>query len=73
METPLSISTDREGLYLRQLTTEADDAAYFAAVDACRDHLSQYDDETAANYPTLEAVTNARTHPRNPHKIRLSI
>ena len=69
----LSIATERQGTFLRQLHSEADDLAYFNAIDANREHLSRFGDETAAKYPTLEAVTEARLHPSNPDKLRLGI
>jgi RimJ/RimL family protein N-acetyltransferase len=73
MTTPVLITTNRENLVLRELATEADDLAYFAAIDSNRDHLSQFGDETANNYPNLEAVEEARLHPSNPDKLRLGI
>jgi RimJ/RimL family protein N-acetyltransferase len=69
----LSISTERQSTFLRQLSSEADDLAYFNAIDANRAHLSQFGDETAAKYPTLEAVIEARLHPSNPGKLRFGI
>ncbi|MDB5184255.1 MAG: hypothetical protein JWN38_63 [Candidatus Saccharibacteria bacterium] len=69
----LSINTEHEGTFLRQLHNEADDVAYFNAVEANLEHLSQFGDETAAKYPTLESVREARVHPSNPDKLRLGI
>lgn len=68
----LIIPTEREGITLRQLTIE-DAPAYFEAVDANREHLSQFGDETSANYPTLASVEASIEHPRNPDKIRMGI
>ena len=65
--------TDSPTVVLRELSTEADDSAYFNSVEASRDHLSQFGDETAAKYPDLESVRAARTHPANPDKLRLGI
>jgi RimJ/RimL family protein N-acetyltransferase/mannose-6-phosphate isomerase-like protein (cupin superfamily) len=67
----LTLPTEREGVELRQLTTDHDDIAYFQAVDANRDHLSQFGDPTAQKYPTLEAVTDARLHAGD--KLRMGI
>lgn len=70
----LRIQTERTGVELRQLATEADDTAYFAAIDANRDHtLSQLGDETAAKYPDLASVRATRLNPANRDKLRLGI
>lgn len=69
----LSIGTERQDTFLRQLSNEADDLVYFSAIDANREHLSQFGDETASKYPTLEAVTEARINPSNPDKLRFGI
>lgn len=67
------LGTAREGLFLRELATEADDLAYFGAIEASREHLSQFGDETATKYPGLTAVTDARINPSNPNKLRFGI
>lgn len=56
----LIIPTEMQGLVLRELSTPEDDIAYFAAVEANRDHLSQFGDVTAAHYKTIEDVTASR-------------
>lgn len=73
MSTPniVTIPTENPNVTLRQLATEADDTAYFEAVDANRDHLSQFGDETAAKYQTVEDVRESRMHAGN--KLRLGI
>lgn len=71
MTEALVIPTEQEGVILRQLTTEADDVAYFDAVSANRDHLSQFGDTTAGKYQTLEAVTAARLNAGD--KVRMGI
>ena len=38
-----------------------------------RDHLSQWDDETAAKYPDFESVLHRIVHPRDLVKVRLGI
>lgn len=70
VEIPI-IPTERTSVTLRQLSNEADDAAYFAAIDANRAHLSQFDDNTANKYRTLEDVTTARLNAGS--KIRMGI
>lgn len=72
MSAPITLSTEREGLTLRQLTIE-DAPAYFEAIDANREHLSQFGDETADKYPDLEAVEQSILEPKNPDKVRLGI
>lgn len=69
----LVIHTQNEQVLLRQLDSEADDLAYFAAIDANREHLSQFGDETAAKYATLEDVCEVRLNPTNPDKLRMGI
>lgn len=73
MEHPLRIYTERSGVELRQLASETDDIAYFEAVAANREHLSQFGDATANKYPDLESVKDARENPSNPDKIRMGI
>lgn len=63
MEYPLQIETERPGFILRQLSSLADDEAYFEAVKANPEHLSQHGDTTAQNYQDLEAVTRKRENP----------
>jgi RimJ/RimL family protein N-acetyltransferase len=70
---PFELSTEKEGLVLRQLSSEADDAAYFAAIDLNRDYLSQFSDKTVAKYSDLNAVTDARVNPADPNELRMGI
>lgn len=72
MNTPLVIPTEKDPVILQQLTVE-DAPIYFAAVDASREHLSQFGDETAAKYPTLETVEASLNNPSNPDKLRMGI
>ncbi len=72
MNTPLALQTEQEPVVLRQLTVE-DASAYFAAVDANRDHLSQFGDKTATKYPDLQSVVSSIANPSNPNKIRMGI
>lgn len=66
------LATERSQVTLRRLTV-ADAAAYFSAVEANKEHLSQFADETAAKYPDLQTVEESITHPTNPDKLRLGI
>jgi len=68
----LVLPTEQEAVVLRQLTIE-DAPAYFNAVDANREHLSQFGDTTAQKYPTLESVQESILNPTNPDKLRLGI
>lgn len=66
------ISTSREGVELRILEEEhAID--YFMAIEANKDHLSQFDDQTAHKYPTLKSVWESIVEPSNPDRLRFGI
>ncbi len=67
---PLVIPTEQNEVSLRQLTLE-DAVVYFNAVDANREHLSQFEDDTSKKYPTLEEVEKSITSPTN--KLRMGI
>jgi RimJ/RimL family protein N-acetyltransferase len=71
MNEVLVLSTEQECITLRLLSTTADDAAYFEAVNANREHLSQFDDSTAKKYRSLEDVRNARLNAGD--KVRMGI
>ena len=66
------LSTERSSVSLRQLTVE-DASVYFTAMASSRDHLSKFDDKTAAKYPNLQSVVNSIINPSNPGKIRMGI
>jgi RimJ/RimL family protein N-acetyltransferase len=68
----LTLRTDMDGLLLKQYLVE-DASAIFNLIDQSRDHLSQYGEETASKYPTLESVVESVVHPSNPDKSRLGI
>jgi len=68
----LIVPTEREQLVLKQLTVE-DAPSYFGAVDASREHLSQFGDETATKYPNLESVEESLKNPPDPSKLRFGI
>lgn len=68
---PLYLETSRPSVTLRELATEADDVAYFAAVQADPNHLRQFGDTTADKYQTLAEVTAARLNAGD--KVRMGI
>lgn len=73
MSDPLELPTTRDDLILRELASEADDFAYFTAVEASRKHLSQFNDKTSSKYPNLTSVTEARLNSSNSKKVRMGI
>lgn len=66
------IRTARDDVILRPLTLD-DAEAYFNAVDEDRAHLSQFNDVTADNYPTVSEVEASIIRPPNPAKRRYGI
>jgi RimJ/RimL family protein N-acetyltransferase len=72
MERPLILGTTLPGVQLKQLRLE-DAPAYFEAVDANREHLSQFGDQTGKKYPTVESVEASIKYPDNPNKHRMGI
>ncbi len=73
MKPVIHIVTERPAVVLTQLSSEADDAAYYEALDASRAHLMEFEEETLKKYPDLNAVRQARLHPDNPNKLRFGI
>ncbi len=71
MSESLMLSTEQEGVILRQLSTETDDVAYWQSVEANREHLSQFGDTTSQKYQSLEDVASARQNAGN--KLRMGI
>lgn len=65
------ISLDGE-VILRQYTP-ADAEEGFALIDRNRDHLSQFGDETAVKYPTLESFQESILRPKNPRRLHFGI
>jgi RimJ/RimL family protein N-acetyltransferase len=61
MKDVLTLSTERDGLILRQLATRADDVAYLEAIDEDREHLSKLGNVIAEKYKTVADITHART------------
>src|SRR5580692_3179345 len=53
----LILTTEQEGLVIRQLSTEADDLAYFEAQNEDPEHITRFDNTL---YKTLEDVKKAR-------------
>lgn len=68
----LTLPTELETVTLRQLRPE-DAPVMFDAIQASRDHLSQFGDITAGKYPDLLAVEQSITNPQNPDKLRMGI
>lgn len=62
MNARLFLGTGREDLALRELTTEADDEAYFDAVSANRDHIGAFGGRMGriAGFKSVEDVTRDR-------------
>ncbi len=63
MKEALVLPTERPGLVLRELATEADDLIYFNAVQEVREHVDNYGNSVASVYDSLEKVRNARLSP----------
>lgn len=68
----LVIFTEQSPVLLRQLRPEHA-LDYFEAVDANREHLSQFDDDTATKYPDLESVKASIDKPYDRDKLRFGI
>lgn len=59
-------------LWLKQFIV-GDSKMIFDLIDRNRKHLSQFDDDTAKKYQTLQDVIDSIEKPNNPSKIRLGI
>jgi len=68
----ITIPTERPDVTLRQLKLN-DAPAYFELVNSSRDHLAEFERETADKYPTLESVENSLITPENERKLRFGI
>lgn len=68
---PLILPTDEIGVQIRELASDADDLAYFEAVESSREHLSRHGNATSIKYKTLEDVRQARINAGD--KLRLGI
>lgn len=71
MTDPLELIVDGE-LTLRQFCLE-NAPAIFALIDGSRAHLSQYGEDTADKYLTLQDVEHSISSPPNPDRLRLGI
>jgi ribosomal-protein-alanine N-acetyltransferase len=60
------------GMSLKQFVPE-DAQIIFDLIDEDRDHLSQFGDETADKYKTVEDVRSSIEEPKNPDKLRFGI
>lgn len=56
MSEALILKTERDGVILRELSTNEDDIAYFEAIEEDREHLSRHGNRIAEKYKTLEDV-----------------
>jgi hypothetical protein len=56
----LTLPTERENVILRQLTTIADDTAYFEAVEEDRAYVDQHGNVVSDKYKTIADVTRRR-------------
>jgi len=61
-----------DGMALRQLVPE-DAQAYFDLIDYDRAHMSQFDDDTATKYQTLEDVKESIVNPKSLYRQRFGI
>lgn len=66
------LRSEDDTIILKQLVLD-DAERYFQLVDSDREHLSQFGDETASKYPTIESVQQSIIHPSNPNKYRFGI
>jgi len=66
------LRSEDDSIILKQLIPD-DAEGYFQLVDSDRAHLSQYGDDTAGKYPTVELVLESIVHPKNPDKYRFGI
>lgn len=72
IKNPIEIVSSNDAVILRQFTPQ-DSEEIFALIDRNREHLSQFGDDTADRYPTLEAVRESIDHPKNPKRLRFAI
>lgn len=72
MKRPVILKTADKNVHLRVL--EAQDAqVFFDAVDANRDHLSQFQGIVSRQYPDIDSVLTEILQPKNPKRIRFGI
>ena len=68
----MELTTSDEGVLLLEFIPQ-DARPLFELINNNRDHLSQWDDETASKYPDFVSALRSITNPSNPDKIRLGI
>ncbi len=61
-----------DGLTLKQYTLD-DAQEAFDLIDRNREHLSQYGDDTAKKYKTVEDMIESIVHPKKPKRMRFAI
>ena len=71
-QSPIEIKSFDGEIVLRQFTPQ-DSEEIFALIDRNRDHLSQFGEDTASKYPTLETIQESIEHPKNPKRLRFAI
>ncbi len=71
-QNPIEILSSDGSIVLRQFTSQ-DSGEIFGLIDTNRSHLSQFGDDTADKYPTLESVRESIEHPKNPKRLRFAI
>ncbi|MBI2195818.1 MAG: GNAT family N-acetyltransferase [Candidatus Levybacteria bacterium] len=69
---PIEIVSSDGEVVLRQFTPQ-DAEDIFSLIDNNRGHLSQFGDDTAEKYPTLESVRKSIEEPSNPNRLRFAI
>lgn len=69
---PIEIYSPDGEIVLRQFTL-GDSEEIFQLIDRNRGHLSQFGDDTAQKYPTLESVRGSIERPKNPKRLRFGI
>ncbi|OGH24091.1 MAG: hypothetical protein A3B47_04450 [Candidatus Levybacteria bacterium RIFCSPLOWO2_01_FULL_39_24] len=69
---PIEIASSDGEIVLRQFTLR-DSEEIFSLIDRNREHLSQFGDDTADKYPTLQSVRKSIEHPKNPERLRFAI
>jgi RimJ/RimL family protein N-acetyltransferase len=71
MSEPIFIPTQREGVVLRELSTLADDVAYYQAYDYSRPEIIAFDPDANTKYRTIKDATDARVNKED--RLRMGI
>jgi len=69
---PIEIKPPKGRIILKQFSL-SDAREIFELIDRNRDHLSQFGDETAKKYPTVNKVIESIQNPKNPKRLRFAI